>query len=205
MINPINGSLWQWDTGRYIEITPRNGGTVTEVHFFNGTTESAPVVEITASEYGYKAKIPNVFLQSPNNIIAYAAAVDDDGRQTVESTVLTVNKRRKPDDYVFTEDELKTWENHENRIAALEKGGNGGGVTVGAMTLGGTVLTLVTSGGNITVDLAPIFDTRNFVYYEDGESGGGDDDNGVMQSVNVLAIINDVTVTQTDSVLSIGG
>lgn len=93
-------------------------------------------------------------------------------------------------------------DNAGNVVTKIAPSGNG--VTVNAMTLGGTVLTLVTSGGNVMVDLAPIFDTRNFVYYEDGESGG-DDENGVVQTGNVLAIINDVTVTQTDSVLSIGG
>lgn len=68
----------------------------------------------------------------------------------------------------------------------------GGGCEITGLSLSGTILTIVTTEQNLTLDLAPIFDTRNFVYYENGQS---------IYQVGSTLIINSATVTQSDSTL----
>lgn len=127
MIKPIGGALWQWDTGRSVEISARPGCTVDEVHFYNGTTENALVGVLHDDGEKITAQIPNLFLQSANNLVVYSIMVDDDGEQTTESLTVCVNKKPKPDDYVYTETEVLTWKALDDRIKAIEEGGIPGG------------------------------------------------------------------------------
>lgn len=127
MIKPIGGALWQWDTGRMVEISARPGCTVDEVHFYNGTTDNALVGVLHNDGEKITAEIPNLFLQSANNLVVYSIMVDDDGEQTTESVIIGVNKKPKPDDYVYTETEVLTWNALDDRIKAIEEGGIPGG------------------------------------------------------------------------------
>ena len=80
-------------------------------------------------------------------------------------------------------------------------GGTGtGGDTIYNLGLNGTVLTIATDKGNFDIDLAPIFDTRNFVYYSDGEAAVGIELIG-----SALYIRSGVAVSQSGSALTIGG
>lgn len=123
MIKPVGGELWQWDTGRTVEVKAKPGCTVDEVHFFNGTTETALIGIVENVDGIVEANIPNVFLQSANNLVVYSVMVDPDGERTTESATFAVNKREKPDDYVYTETELLSWGVLDQRIKALEEGG----------------------------------------------------------------------------------
>lgn len=121
MIRPIGGALWQWDSGRRVEITPRPGCTVDAVNFYNGTTEKALVGVLHNDGEVFTAKIPNLLLQSDNNLIVYSIMIDDDGAQTTESMTLGVNEKPKPDDYVYTETEILTWTELDGRIKVIEE------------------------------------------------------------------------------------
>lgn len=103
MIRPVGGELWQWDTGRTVEVKAKPGCTVDEVHFFNGTTETALISIVENVDGVVEANIPNIFLQSANNLVVYSVMVDANGERTTESATFAVNKREKPDDYVYTE------------------------------------------------------------------------------------------------------
>ena len=124
MIKLVGGDLWQWDSGRKVEIKPKAGSTVDAVHFFNGTTENAKVGILKDDG---SAEIPNVFLQSSNNVVVYSVMVNESGEQTTESVVFSVNRREKPDDYVYTETEVLKWESLDERLKKVEEGGEADG------------------------------------------------------------------------------
>ena len=76
--------------------------------------------------------VPNILLQNDWRINVYAY----DRNYTKHSECFKVVKRSKPADYVYTETEIKRYEDLEDRISALEEGG----VPVGPGT-GGSGLT----------------------------------------------------------------
>lgn len=117
------GQLYQWDTGRLIEVYPVDNYKVDEIHVFNGTTKFAPVLETWIDEKNGRtyAKIPDVLLQSDNNMDIYAVMSNDLGEHTQKHINVAVLRRAKPEDYVYTETELETWKKLEKRIKELEE------------------------------------------------------------------------------------
>lgn len=118
--NTLDGALFQWDTGRRIQIIPAYGTTLNEVHFANSQT---PLALIKIPEEDGIVGIPDVLLQTSGRVAVYAVYTDSDGRRTVDSTRIRVLAREKPDDYVYTEEELLTYKALEKRLDALEKDG----------------------------------------------------------------------------------
>lgn len=92
------GPLYQWDTGRTVTVTTAGA---TEVHFAAKRSERAMVVELR----GGKAEIPASLLVTGDAVAAWAS----DGRETLERAVFSVFPRAKPDGYIHTEDEIRTW------------------------------------------------------------------------------------------------
>ena len=95
MIYIIGGSLYQWDTGRKVEIIPRHNTTVEQVHFNGGL-----VVEPVKIDNHYVAAIPNSLLRESKKITVYAVMVKPDGTQTTTDRSFSVKKKEKPDEYV---------------------------------------------------------------------------------------------------------
>lgn len=124
LINPGEPeTLYQWDTDRQIEITDTEGLSVNEVHFSNTILTKALVVEPTVSETGYIANIPNSLLKTPMMIKVYVVAHTENGKHVTFCEQFEVNKRTKPSDYVYTETEVKRYENLEERIKKIEENG----------------------------------------------------------------------------------
>lgn len=121
MIKSVTRTLWQWSVGRFVKIIPPEGITVDEVHFYNGTTENALIGVHKADGDAIISEIPNILLQSSNNLTVYAMMTDSTGETTVECTTFGVRKRPKPDDYVYSETEVKSWYNLVSRVDELEK------------------------------------------------------------------------------------
>ena len=111
MINLIGGPLYQWDVGRQVEIT----NEANEVHFGCILNNDALIVPVVDG----KADIPNILLQRSLDIKAWCVV---SARTTCEAT-FDVNPRNKPADYVYTETELRTWEELEQRIDQIEEQG----------------------------------------------------------------------------------
>lgn len=108
----VRNYLYQWDLNQKV-IT--DDSTVDEVHFANdGHTENALIVQVKGEQTRY-ADIPNVLLQSGENIIAYEHC-SNNGEYTLRKYALEVVKRQKPDDYVYTETETKTYESLKNEL-----------------------------------------------------------------------------------------
>lgn len=86
-------SFWQWDVGQKLIVLD---DSITEVHFSNRDMSHS----IPKKVYEYEGKrvcdIPDVILQLPRNLVAYAYA----NKTTVKSVKFAVIKRPIPDGYV---------------------------------------------------------------------------------------------------------
>lgn len=109
--------FYQWDIDRKIIV---EDNTIKEVHFCNRTDECSLVVE-TYQENGLTvANVPNILLQNNWSINVYAF----DGTYTKFSEKFDVVSRTKPDDYVYTETEVKSVERAvEDAVRAIVESG----------------------------------------------------------------------------------
>lgn len=114
-------TLYQWDTDRQVKVLTDDGITVDEVHFANAFTQQALIVVPTNGDGGRIANIPNILMQCSVPINVYAVAHSDNGERTVCAQQLEVIKRKKPSDYVYTETELKDYQELEDRVDVLEE------------------------------------------------------------------------------------
>ena len=97
-IELVGGPLYQWDTGREVKITTAGA---TEAHFAVADSQRALVAPI---EDGVAA-VPASLLTVGRTLAVWAS----DGRETLERAVFRVFPRARPDDYIYTDDEVKTW------------------------------------------------------------------------------------------------
>lgn len=100
-------SLFQWDLNQKVVV---ENELVKEVHFSNASTTKALIVEVVDG----MANIPNILLQNTWDIKAYGYC----GECVRETLIINVIARVKPDDYIYTETEIKTY---ENVIAQVEE------------------------------------------------------------------------------------
>ena len=94
MIQLVGKELYQWDTGRYVQIT---GIEAEYAHIANKGDSKAPIMDIADSQ----AKIPDYLLQTGKTLCVYAVK---DGI-TVESKTFYVLKRERPENYVYEDDQ----------------------------------------------------------------------------------------------------
>lgn len=145
MIEIIGTELNQWDIGRSVKVTDAS-----HVHFANQGDSRAVIMELTNSQ----ALIPNYLLQTGKQLCVYAVA----NGVTIDRKTFSVKKREKPEDYIYTETEMLTWEALDRRITALERGGGGGEggfspiVTVKPIA-GGHRVTIIDAVGEQTFDI----------------------------------------------------
>lgn len=98
--------FYQWDLDRKLIV---EDPSVTEVHFTNRATNDAYVCETYVEDGITLVNVPNILLQANWRIQAYAY----DGKHTKHDVCYEVINRSKPADYVYTEVEMKTWEQLE--------------------------------------------------------------------------------------------
>ena len=124
MISIDREMLWQWDYGQRVQLHDVPVGT--EVHFSNAAIKpNALVMEAYEDGEGVYANIPDILLQTAGTLTAYIYIEDGDEGHTEYRKMFIVRDREKPDDYVYTEDEVKTWVSLEERIKVLEESGGG--------------------------------------------------------------------------------
>lgn len=119
--------LYQWDADVRLRVNEPEGVQIDEVHFTNTVSASAAVVEVEREEDGAFASVPNILLQHHWDIHAYCVCPNECGGVTRARYTFEVEARQKPDDYVYTETEVKTWEELDARVRKLEEQGGGGG------------------------------------------------------------------------------
>lgn len=120
IINVIGGDLYQWDTGRSVEVTPWQNFTIDEVHFMNPNGDNALVVEPVIENNAVIAKIPNILLQAAINIRVFVVMHTDGGERTISDCTFGVIARQKPEDYIYTETEVLNYSNLNRRLSVLE-------------------------------------------------------------------------------------
>lgn len=124
MISIDREMLWQWDYGQRVQLHDIPVGT--KVHFSNAAIKpNALVREAYEDGEGMYADIPDILLQTAGTLTAYIYLEDGDEGHTEYRKLFIVRDREKPDDYVYTEDDVKTWVALEERIKVLEESGGG--------------------------------------------------------------------------------
>lgn len=97
-------NFWQWDTGQKLIVLDEN---VTEVHFSNRNMEHSKKRIVYTDKDGVRVvNIPDLLLQLPKNLIAYAYVTDGNGTgRTIKSVKFAVIQRPIPVDYVCGQDD----------------------------------------------------------------------------------------------------
>lgn len=98
-------NFWQWDTGQKLIVLD---DSITEVHFSNRNMEHAKKKTVYTNKDGLRVvNVPDLLLQLPKNLIAYAYAKDENGAaKTVKSVKFAVVQRPIPVDYVCGQDDV---------------------------------------------------------------------------------------------------
>lgn len=161
-LNDGRAELWQWDTGRTLAVDT----DFSQVHFSNKVFGRSIDVDVVDGA----AIIPDVLLQTDNDLNVWAFVGTAENGYTKISKTFTVNRRNKPADYVFTPtDQMAlqtiqrqigdlaalTTEAKENLVAAINEAaqsGGGGSISVEDDGAGNVEITEVPSGWTITDD-----------------------------------------------------
>ena len=100
--------FYQWDIDRQIIV---DDPSITEVHFCNRTDECSLVTEVISGV----ANVPNILLQSSFDLRVFGY----DGKATLHEKTFKVKPRTRPSDYVYTETEVKNYDELSKRIDEL--------------------------------------------------------------------------------------
>ena len=119
-------SFWQWDTKQKLIVLDER---ITEVRFSNRNMEHSKRRPVYTDKNGLRVcNVPDLLLQLPKNLIAYACIKNDDGScSTVKAVKFAVNKQPIPTDYIceqdaVIEDILTKLELLESLIKDIESG-----------------------------------------------------------------------------------
>lgn len=111
--------FYQWDLNRKLII---EDATISQVHFCNKTDDCSLVCDVYEEDGLRLVDVPNILLQETWRINVYAY----DKNYTKHCDKFNVAARSKPADYVYTETEVHTWTELEERVTYLEENGTGG-------------------------------------------------------------------------------
>lgn len=101
--------LYQWDIDQRLEV---DNDEVLEVHFVNAVTSPALVCEVYEENGRRFADVPNVLLQQFWPIQAYGCC----NSRVRDVETIKVIRREKPADYVYTETEVKRFDDLERQV-----------------------------------------------------------------------------------------
>jgi hypothetical protein len=119
-------SFWQWDTKQKLIVLDDR---ITEVRFSNRNMEHSKRRPVYTDKNGVRiCNVPDILLQLPKNLIAYACIKNDDGTcSTVKAVKFAVNRQPIPTDYIceqdaVVEDILMRLELLESLVKDIESG-----------------------------------------------------------------------------------
>ena len=96
------GSFYQWDHDQKLQITDPQ---VEELHY--ATEDGHALCCVVREQADMRvADVPNILLQKAEDLRVYAVA----GARTLYCRIFRVNRREKPDDYIYTETEVRSVE-----------------------------------------------------------------------------------------------
>ena len=108
--------FFQWDLDRKLIV---DDDDIIEVHFCNRTAECALPVATHKEGNLTVVNVPNLILQDSFRMNVYAY----DGKHTKHAARFEIVPRSKPDTYVYTETEIKSWDELFERINQIEENG----------------------------------------------------------------------------------
>ena len=111
-LNDGRDELWQWDTGRTLIVDT----DCSQVHFSNKVFGRSIDVNVADGV----AIIPDVLLQTDNDLNVWAFYGTAENGYTKISKTFKVNRRNKPADYVFTPPDQTSLEEIKERVSHLE-------------------------------------------------------------------------------------
>ena len=111
-LNDGRSELWQWDTGRALTVDT----DCSQVHFSNKVFGRSIDVDVVDGA----AIIPDVLLQTDNDLNVWAFSGTAENGYTKISKTFKVNRRNKPADYVFTPPDQTSLEEIKERVSHLE-------------------------------------------------------------------------------------
>ena len=119
-------NFWQWDTKQKLIVLD---DSVTEVRFSNRNMEHSKRRPVYTDKDGVRiCNVPDLLLQLPKNLIAYACVKEEDGScRTVKAVKFAVYRQPIPTDYIceqdaVVEDILIRLELLENLLKDVENG-----------------------------------------------------------------------------------
>lgn len=102
----------QWDLGWILTVNLENYNLsiAPEVHFCNKNSKTALIMQstVTNNKKSITVSVPNILLQEPYPVFVYVYLTDknDSSQKTVVFDEIPVRKRTRPDDYVYTEEDI---------------------------------------------------------------------------------------------------
>ena len=167
VIKVIDGDLYQWDTGRKVIVTPRNGLVIDELHFTNKHTKDTLKINLYKENGMTVGDIPNILLQEPGLILVHCIEQHDSGDRTVLTVKLGVIPRKRPSDYVYTETDVYNYKSIEERLGKIEEKLSSGvsGVSPNA------IVTQTSIGATITITDINGTTVANVLHGKDGNDG----------------------------------
>ena len=96
-------NFWQWDTKQKLIVLDNR---ITEVRFSNRNMEHSKRIIVYTDNDGIRVcNVPDMLLQLPKNLIAYACMKRDDGSiSTIKSVKFAVARQPIPSDYICEQD-----------------------------------------------------------------------------------------------------
>ena len=171
IIKIIGTRLYQWESGRQLQIIPLPNHTVSCVHFSNPGDSESLVVEPKEANGMLVADIPNILLQNGKNIIVHTVDASADYVETLTDCELHVRRRAKPSNYVYEETEVLSYEIISKRMKALEN--NLDEQVSDAITdyLEKNQISIPTSGGYYIPEIVQLSSNMVMVYFIPSEEG----------------------------------
>lgn len=111
--------FYQWDMGQRLQIVDEN---YNRVHFCTKNCTTALVCNVYTENGVRLVNVPNTLLQKPCIVKAYGCIAEGgEIYYAKEAQYFRVIERAKPDDYIYTEEELKNWNGIDERLAQIEE------------------------------------------------------------------------------------
>jgi hypothetical protein len=112
-------TFFQWDIGQRLIVEDPE---MDKIHFCNKTGECSLVCEVYEEDGLRLVNVPNILLQVPYMIRVYGCLVEGEDSYFAKNVqIFKVIARTKPEDYIYTEEELKNWNSFDERIAQIEE------------------------------------------------------------------------------------
>lgn len=99
----VTDSLYQWDLNQVFSIEGLNVEIAPVIHFANKIMSEAIVVQSKLNNGIISCDVPNALLQFSYDVVAYLCSDVDQKRTAYEKIIIPVIPRRKPADYLFTD------------------------------------------------------------------------------------------------------